>query len=128
MARKFIEDDHQEALIKWADISASEHFPTNLLHSIPMGGYRNPREGARLKAQGARAGVPDLCLPVARHGFHGLYIEMKRPIVKGEPKPTVSPEQKYWIEQLRFHGYKAEVCYGWSDAQQVIKDYLKCAK
>lgn len=124
MSRKFVEDDHQEALIKWADISASENFPTNLLHSIPMGGFRKPREAARLKAQGARKGMLDLSLPCARHGFHGLYIEMKRPIVKGEPKPVISPEQKFWIEQLRKQGYKAEVCYGWIEAKQIIEHYL----
>jgi len=123
--RRFVEDDHQEALIKWADISASERFPTNLLYSNPMGGYRNPREGARLKAQGARKGMLDLVLPVPRNGFHGLYIELKRPIVKGEAKPTVSPEQKYWIEQLRLQGYKAEVCYGWTQAKELIEGYLK---
>lgn len=122
--KRFTEDTHQEALIKWADISASERFPTNLLHSIPMGGFRNPREGARLKAQGARKGMLDLSLPCARQGYHGLYIELKRPIVKGEPKPVVSAEQKYWIEQLRAQGYKAEVCYGWIEAKTLIESYL----
>jgi hypothetical protein len=31
----------------------------------------------KLKAEGVRAGVADLCLPAARRGYHGLYIEMK---------------------------------------------------
>jgi hypothetical protein len=123
-SKRFTEDTHQEALIKWADISASESFPTNLLHSIPMGGFRNPREGARLKAQGARKGMLDLSLPCARGGYHGLYIELKRPVVKGEPKPVVSPEQKYWIEQLRKQGYLVEVCYGWIEAKELIERYL----
>lgn len=125
MARKFIEDDHQEALIKWADISASETFPTNLLFSIPMGGYRNPREAARLKRQGAKKGVPDLALLCPSGEYHGLLIELKRPIVKGEAKPVISAEQKYWIEQLRKQGYRAEVCYGWTEAKDLITEYLK---
>ena len=33
---------------------------------IPNGGSRHPAEAARLKAQGVKAGVPDLCIPVAR--------------------------------------------------------------
>lgn len=123
--KRFTEDSHQEALIKWADISASEDFPTNLLHAIPLGGYRRPQEAVRLKRQGARAGVPDLVLPCARGGFNGLYIELKRPIVKGESKPVVSAEQKYWIEQLRKQGYRAEVCYGWTEAKDLITAYLK---
>jgi hypothetical protein len=124
---KFIEDDHQKALFKWADMVASPNYPTNLMYAVPLGGKRDLREAVRLKAQGAKKGVPDMCLPVASDGFHGLYIELKRPIVKGEAKPTVSPEQKYWIEQLRLQGYKAEVCYGWTEAKELIEGYL-CAK
>jgi hypothetical protein len=66
----------------------------------------------------------DLSLPCARGGYHGLYIELKRPVVKGEPKPVVSPEQKYWIEQLRKQGYLVEVCYGWIEAKELIERYL----
>jgi K+ transporter len=45
-------------------------------------------------------------------------------VVKGEPKPVVSPEQKYWIEQLRKQGYLVEVCYGWIEAKELIERYL----
>ena len=122
---KFIEDDHQKALFKWADMVVSPTNPTNLMFAIPMGGKRDMREAVRMKAQGSKAGVPDMCLPVASDGFHGLYIELKRPIVKGEAKPVVSAEQKYWIEQLREQGYRAEVCYGWIEAKTLIEEYLK---
>jgi hypothetical protein len=124
---KFIEDDHQKALFKWADMVASPTNPTNLMYAIPMGGKRDLREAVRMKAQGSKKGIPDMKLPVARQGFHGLYIELKRPIVKGEAKPTVSADQKYWIEQLRLQGYKAEVCYGWTEAKELIEGYL-CAR
>ena len=30
-----------------------------------------------LKRQGVKAGVPDIMLPAARAGYHGLYIELK---------------------------------------------------
>ena len=33
---------------------------------IPGGGSRHPAEAARPRAQGVKAGVPDLCIPVAR--------------------------------------------------------------
>ena len=122
---RYAEDDDQKALFEWASTKANSGSPIRLLHAIPNGGKRNPREGARMKLQGVKAGVPDMCLPVARDGFHGLYIELKRPIVKGEAKPVVSPEQKYWIEQLREQGYRAEVCYGWIEAKTLIEEYLK---
>ena len=123
---KFIEDDHQKALFKWADMVASPTCPTNLLFAVPMGGKRDLREAVRMKAAGCKKGVPDMFAPIARGGYNGLFIELKRPIVKGDAKPVVSPEQKYWIEQLREQGYRAEVCYGWIEAKTLIEDYL-CA-
>ena len=49
-----------------------------LLFHIPNGGRRDTAEAANLKKQGVKPGVPDLFLPVARGGYHGLFIEMKR--------------------------------------------------
>ena len=98
MARQFIEDSEQAALFQWASVRANSGYPTRLMFAIPLGGYRKPREAARLKMQGAKAGVPDMFLPVPRGEFHGLFIELKRPIVKGEPKPVVSPEQRHQQE------------------------------
>lgn len=50
----------QTACVKWFDLT----YPKlkNLLFSIPNEGARSPRNGARLKAMGRRAGMPDLCL------------------------------------------------------------------
>lgn len=122
---RFAEDDEQAALFSWASVKANSGYMTRLLFAIPNGGKRNPREAVRMKLAGVKSGVPDMFLPVARNGLHGLWIELKRPIVKGEAKPVVSAEQKYWIEQLREQGYRAEVCYGWIEAKTLIEEYLK---
>lgn len=114
-----IEDDHQAALIRWANTQAKAWPELALLLHIPNGGKRNAREGARLKSQGVRAGVPDLCLPVPRGGHHGLWIEMKAP-----GRHTVSSAQKQWIEALTKQGYAACVCVGWEQARDVIAEYL----
>ena len=124
MTRKFIEDDHQEALFRWASVMANSGYPTRLMFAIPNGGYRRPREAARMKLAGVKSGVPDILLPVPRGEFHGLFIELKRPIVKGEAKPVVSPEQKHWLKELDAQGYMATVCYGWIEAKEVIESYL----
>ena len=89
-----------------------------LLFHIPNGGKRDKVTAARLKAQGVKAGVPDLFLPVARHGKHGLWIELK--IYSGKP----SLNQCTWIGDLREHGYDAFVCYGWEDSKGVLEAYL----
>lgn len=86
--------------------------------SLP-GGSRNTIEAANLKRQGVRAGVPDLSLPVARGGYHGLYIEMKF----GDNKPT--KKQWEWIEALREQGYAVSICWSYEAARDEIVKYLK---
>jgi len=71
-----------------------------------------------LIAEGIRAGVPDLMLPVARAGYHGLFIEMK--VYKGRPT----------AEQLRFaglvtgQGYQVRFCWGHEQGWQALLSYL----
>ena len=72
------EADEQIALFEWAALQSGRFPELTLLHHVPNGGSRNKIEAARLRAQGVKSGVPDLCLPVARGGNHGLYIELKR--------------------------------------------------
>lgn len=67
----------QEALFRWAVLQPTESGIRLMMH-IPNGGYRKPSEAARFRALGVRAGVPDIFLPVARGGYHGLWIELKR--------------------------------------------------
>ena len=89
-----------------------------LLHSIPNGGYRAIGEASRLKASGVLAGVPDICLPVARGGYHGLYIELKTSTGR------VSADQKIVIARLQEQGYQVEICRGAEEAIDTIKKYL----
>ena len=80
-----------------------------------------PTPGAadvQMQREGVKPGVPDVCLPVPRKGWHGLFIELKF----GANKPT--DYQLEWLEQLAEQGYLAVVCYGWVEATEVIQDYL----
>lgn len=124
MARKFVEDDHQAALFKWASMESARKPALSNLFAVPNGGKRNVREATRLKSQGVKAGVPDLMLAYPANGFAGFFIELKRPIVKGESRPSVSKEQSDWIRRLSEAGYRAQVCYGWLEAKEAITDYL----
>jgi len=116
--RKRCEATEQERIMRWAAVEQAEHPELKLLHHIPNGGSRNAAEAANLKRQGVKAGVPDLCLPVARCGFHGLYIELKY------GKNTVTDEQAEWLEQLRQQGYKAVPLWGAEQAIETIREYL----
>lgn len=114
------EDAEQMMLMSWVTLMSSSRPELKMLYHIPNGGSRHKAEAGRFRAMGVRPGVPDLCLPVAIGGKHGLYIELKR--VKGG---RVSEEQAAWIAELRARGYAAEVCRGWEEAAGVILRYLR---
>jgi hypothetical protein len=112
------ERDEQVALIEWRDRFAPHYPALGRLFAIPNGGKRDVVTAARLKAEGVTAGVPDLCLPVARLGYHGLWIEMKT------DGGRVSKEQRRLLAQLEADGYMTGVCYSWPEAARVIARYL----
>ena len=114
------EAQEQKDLFRWAELMSKRYPELELLFHIPNGGSRHIVEAANLKAQGVRAGVPDIFLPVARLGYHGMFIEMKRR--KGG---RLSEAQKEWICVLERNGYFAIVCAGWEEAVEAIESYLK---
>ena len=75
--------------------------------------------GARLRAEGLKAGVPDILVfdPCKGAGGVGLAIELKR--VKGG---RVSDEQKVWLEELGKRGWICRVCKGFDEVHQVLKE------
>jgi hypothetical protein len=107
------ERQEQTVLCVWMDKNRI------LYYAIPNGGSRHYLEAINLKRTGVKAGVPDLCIPLARNGYHGLYIELKR-ISGGK----VSDEQTFWMEALQAEGYKVEIAYGAEQAKQIVRDYL----
>lgn len=91
----------------------------NLLWATPNGGLRDVRVAMVLKAEGVKAGVPDITLAYPSALFNGLFIEMKR--IKGG---RVSVEQKEMMQNLKDVGYRVEVCKGCDSAIAVLLDYL----
>ena len=66
------ESVEQQSLFRWAAYQSGKYPELKLLYHVPNGGSRNKAEAGRFKAEGVKAGVPDLCLPVPRGEFHGL--------------------------------------------------------
>lgn len=111
------EHDIQSACVNWFRYQ----YPKYLIYAIPNGGERNAIVAAKLKKEGVLAGVPDLHIPIARKGFHGLYIEMKA----GKNKPT--DNQLTIMDKLRNEGYKCEVCYNLDDFIKTVTSYFNLA-
>lgn len=118
--KKLIASEHQEqcALFEFAELRANQIEEWKYLYHIPNGELRHKAVAVKLKAAGVKKGIPDTFLSVARKGFHGLYVEMKR--ADGD----TSPEQDQWILALRLQGYQVSVAYSWVEAARVIASYL----
>jgi hypothetical protein len=71
-----------------------------------------------MKAEGMRRGIPDLFLPLARHNYHGMFIEMKA------ERGRLTPEQKDFLAFANEAQYIYLVCYGADEAIEQIKWYV----
>lgn len=119
------EGSQQKALMAWAAMNITNYPQLKWLVHIPNGGTRNLREAVELKAQGVKAGVPDLMLAYSAYKssaddwYHGLFIEMK-------VKPNkASQEQLDWLANLHGEGYYTCICYSWIEARDIIVNYLE---
>lgn len=77
-----------------------------------------PWTAVKMRAEGLKRGVPDLVLPIPRHPYHGLFLEMKSP----GKYPT--SEQRWWRDALSARGYCWQCCWSGNDAIQVVTSYL----
>ncbi|MGL5474235.1 MAG: VRR-NUC domain-containing protein [Citrobacter braakii] len=113
------EHEEQAQLIRHCKEHEAQYPELALIHAVPNGGARHPAVAAKLKAEGVKAGVPDLFLPVSRGNSLGLYIELKASGGK------VSEEQWIMLGALARQGYTCIVAYGWEKAWAEIESYLK---
>ncbi len=108
------EQDEQFAAVAWLKL---KNIP---FYHIPNGGYRNPIDGAKFKRLGVSAGVPDICVTLARKGYHGLYIEIKR-VYGGR----LSDSQIAWRDILVQNGYCWFEAKGAEECIKFVENYLK---
>ena len=110
--------EHQEqvAVIEWFDTQYSAL--RGRLYAIPNGARTSIGTAVKLRREGLRKGVPDLCLPYRTLKYSGLYIEMK------DLKGKVSIEQTDWLSYLASQGFRTAVCFGFDEAAKEIKGFL----
>ena len=114
------EEQEQRVVMQWRDLMMGRYPCLRLLIHIPNGGLRSKSEAVRFRLLGVRAGVSDLFLPVARHDYHGLWIEMKR-----QKGGKLSKEQKEWLDEMTEQGFLAVRCDGAKEAIEVLEGYVK---
>jgi len=113
----------QAALFDWAGWASARYPDLVLLFAVPNGvPLHGPQRYAVinwLKAQGLRPGVPDICLPVARGGYHSKWLVME---VRGG---RVSEAQQLWIDRLRRAGASVTICESFEQAVADLEIYCK---
>lgn len=122
--KKSIDREGQEQAVLMIELRIRMPEVADLIFHVPNGGHRVKAVAAKLKAQGVKAGIPDLVLPMARGGFFGLYIEFK---ATPPNDAAISDSQHERIRKLNAQGYLAVVCYGHFDAMEQIRAYLRLA-
>lgn len=113
------EHAEQAAFIAMCALHQAQHPALALLYAVPNGARTSISVARRLKAEGLRAGVLDMHLPVARGAHIGLWIEFKY------GKNTPSSEQEWWMDALTEQGHHCVVCYSAEAALAEVLAYLE---
>jgi len=103
------ESQQQQALMTWHQAHLKDIPEMRRLFAIPNGGFRHISTAARLRSEGVRAGVWDLCLP---DGPPNLWIEMKA------NSNRLTDEQVDWLMASGNDNYA--VAYDWIGAALAI--------
>jgi hypothetical protein len=121
------ENQIQADFFTWLALHEKKYPELGLFYAIPNGSHKSPAARGLFKRTGLKAGVPDVHLPIARacyvldrrwNGYAGLWIEFKA------DKGRVSPIQKEWHERLEKQQHVIAVCRSWTEAANVVIDYL----
>jgi len=103
-----IDHEHQvqKAICQYLDMRGVMYF------AIPNGGKRNLIVAKKLKAEGVKAGVPDICII---HDGMTYFLEVKRPKTDTIDKGRLSLTQKAMIERIKEAGAEVAVVYSVAD-------------
>jgi hypothetical protein len=118
LAKAGTEHAHQVALFCWAAQQQYKWPELEWMFAVPNGGERQKIVASRLKAEGVKSGVSDVMLPFARRGYHGFFLEMKKPDGKE------SENQIKFGKFVADNGYLYACCYGWEQAAHHVAWYM----
>lgn len=117
---KSSESAEQQKVFEWAEIAMrlDRYAGLELMFHVPNEGKRSYFTGSKMKRGGLKSGVSDICIPVAKGGYHGFFIEMKYENNK------LTKEQIKFLRGVKKNGYATSVCYSAAEAIYKIKKYF----
>lgn len=104
----------QEAVSHYLQVS----YGNLLFFHTPNGGFRYKKQAKNFKAQGVKAGIPDIMIIKARGDYHGFACELK----VGKNKPTII--QLAVMEQLKQEGWRVHVAYSLAEFSRLFSEYM----
>ena len=111
------EAELQRACVLWFNMQHPKLY--GLLYSSLNGMHTTFTQASAAKAEGMIAGVADLTLSVARHGYHGLFVELKN-----GKQGRQSQAQKEWQKKVEAQGYRYVVIRDFYTFRRAIESYL----
>lgn len=106
------------AVMKECDRRSVNSPAWNFIFHPANGELRNPIVAKILKGMGVKSGVPDLIWPLARFGFNGMALELKREGGK------VSENQKKWLDFFKEQNWYRAVAYSYDEAIYELRMYI----
>jgi hypothetical protein len=115
------ESKMQAELFRLIRIRAKTSDKCAVIYSIPNGGLRDRTTAQKMYAEGVRAGVWDICVPVQTPEYSMMFLEMKF------GKNKLTPAQIDFQEKMNAVSVKPvmwAVCYDYRTAYETIENYL----
>ncbi len=112
------EHDQQVLFFAILDLNLSLFPALTYAFAIPNGGHRAKAVAAKLKAEGVKAGVSDIFVPIPARGYHGLFIEMKA------GKNNLSKPQREFGNFVADRGYSFYAAWSAAEAVAALEIYL----
>ena len=96
--------EHEElvALLDGASLMSNQWPELSLLFAVPNAGKRTPATANWLRAEGMKAGVPDLVLPVARGGCPRIQDALKQMMKKVSASARVASHNIDSVAELGY--------------------------
>lgn len=112
------EHQHQKAFFEILRLNERTHPELRFIFAVPNGGRRDKAAAGKLWAEGVRAGVPDICIPIGRKGHFGAFIENKSASGK------TTPAQAEFALHLTRANYAFKTCRSVDEQVAFVEWYL----
>ncbi len=113
------ESNIQQAFFQILALNEQKYPQLKWIYAVPNGGYRSITTAKRMKAEGQKSGVWDVCIPISVVDASCAYIEFKA----GKNKLTENQEafRDHLMNQFE---YEFAVCRSVEEALAFVEEYL----